>query len=78
MKAAVTSPGDGKVLVVDGGGSSRRALLGDDLAMNASKKFVCPPMSTIRRLTILIAVGQASSSTVIFAIPTSSKASTSA
>ncbi|CEP02871.1 unnamed protein product (mitochondrion) [Plasmodiophora brassicae] len=37
VKAAVTSPGDGKVLVVDGGGSSRRALLGDDLAMNASK-----------------------------------------
>ena len=32
---AVKTPGDGRVLVVDGGGSLRRALLGDNLAANA-------------------------------------------
>ena len=32
VKAAVDSPGEGRVLVVDGGGSLRRALLGDNLA----------------------------------------------
>jgi regulator of ribonuclease activity A len=31
VKAAVESPGQGRVLVVDGGGSRRRALLGDKL-----------------------------------------------
>jgi regulator of ribonuclease activity A len=31
VKEAVESPGQGKVLVVDGGGSRRRALLGDKL-----------------------------------------------
>jgi regulator of ribonuclease activity A len=32
VRKAVESPGDGRVLVVDGGGSMRRALLGDRLA----------------------------------------------
>lgn len=32
VKELVNKPGDGKVLVVDGGGSHRRALLGDMLA----------------------------------------------
>ena len=32
VKAAVDSPGQGRVLVVDGGGSLRRALVGDMLA----------------------------------------------
>ncbi len=32
VKAAVTSPGEGHVLVVDGGGSLRSALVGDRLA----------------------------------------------
>jgi regulator of ribonuclease activity A len=31
VREAVMSPGDGRVLVVDGGGSRRRALLGDQL-----------------------------------------------
>ena len=31
VKEAVEGPGDGKVLVIDGGGSRRRALLGDRL-----------------------------------------------
>ncbi len=31
VKEAVEGPGEGKVLVVDGGGSRRRALLGDKL-----------------------------------------------
>ena len=35
VKEAVESAGDGRVLVVDGGGSRRRALLGDKLAAAA-------------------------------------------
>ena len=37
VKAALDSPGEGRVLVVDGGGSLRRALLGDMLAEKAAK-----------------------------------------
>jgi regulator of ribonuclease activity A len=37
VKAAVESPGLGRVLVVDGGGSLRRALLGGNLAAAAAK-----------------------------------------
>ena len=37
VKAAVESPGLGRVLVVDGGGSMRRALLGGNLAAAAAK-----------------------------------------
>jgi regulator of ribonuclease activity A len=37
VKAAVESPGQGRVLVVDGGGSLRRALLGGNLAAAAAK-----------------------------------------
>lgn len=36
LKEQVALPGDGKVLVVDGGGSLRRALLGDMLAQSAA------------------------------------------
>lgn len=36
VKAQVATPGKGKVLVVDGGGSLRRALLGDMLAAKAA------------------------------------------
>jgi regulator of ribonuclease activity A len=36
VKAAVESPGEGRVLVVDGGGSLRRALLGGNLASAAA------------------------------------------
>lgn len=35
VREAVSSPGAGKVLVVDGGGSMRRAMLGDNLAAKA-------------------------------------------
>ena len=35
VKAAVESPGEGRVLVVDGGGSRRRALLGGNLGLAA-------------------------------------------
>ena len=35
VKAKVSEPGNGKVIVVDGGGSLRRALLGDQLAEKA-------------------------------------------
>ena len=35
VKAKVNEPGKGKVIVVDGGGSLRRALLGDQLAEKA-------------------------------------------
>ncbi|QYJ84630.1 putative 4-hydroxy-4-methyl-2-oxoglutarate aldolase [Shewanella mesophila] len=35
LKELLAQPGDGKVLVVDGGGSSRRALLGDMIAQSA-------------------------------------------
>jgi regulator of ribonuclease activity A len=35
LKAAVSEPGDGQVLVVDGGGSLRYALLGDNIALLA-------------------------------------------
>jgi regulator of ribonuclease activity A len=37
VKAAVESPGDARVLVVDGGGSLRRALLGGNLAAAAAQ-----------------------------------------
>lgn len=37
VKACLGEPGDGKVLVVDGGGSMRRAMLGDMLAASAVK-----------------------------------------
>lgn len=37
VKAAVESPGEGRVLVVDGGGSLRRALLGGNLALAATR-----------------------------------------
>ena len=37
VKAAVESPGAGRVLVVDGGGSLRRALLGGNLAATAAR-----------------------------------------
>ena len=37
VKAAVGSPGEGRVLVVDGGASMRRALLGGNLAAAAAK-----------------------------------------
>jgi len=37
IKAAVESPGQGRVLVVDGGGSVRRSLLGGNLAAAAAK-----------------------------------------
>ena len=37
VKAAVESPGQGRVLVVDGGGSLRRALLGGNLGAAAAK-----------------------------------------
>ena len=37
VKAAVDSPGEGRVLVVDGGGSLRRALLGGNLGASAAK-----------------------------------------
>lgn len=37
VREQVAQPGDGKVLVVDGGGSMRRAMLGDMLAEKASK-----------------------------------------
>ena len=36
VKEAVQEPGDGRVLVVDGGGSLRHALLGDQLADRAA------------------------------------------
>jgi regulator of ribonuclease activity A len=35
VAAAVATPGNGRVLVVDGGGSRRRSLLGDNLARQA-------------------------------------------
>ncbi|MBI3367129.1 MAG: ribonuclease E activity regulator RraA [Burkholderiales bacterium] len=37
VKAAVDSPGQGRVLVVDGGGSKRRALLGGNLGGAAAR-----------------------------------------
>lgn len=37
VKAAVDSPGEGRVLVVDGGGSLRRALVGGNLATAAAR-----------------------------------------
>lgn len=38
VKQAVESPGHGRVLVVDGGGSLRRALLGGNLAASAARQ----------------------------------------
>lgn len=37
VRQALDAPGDGRVLVIDGGGSLRRALLGDQLAALAVK-----------------------------------------
>lgn len=37
VKAALESPGDGRVLVVDGGGSLRRALVGGNIAAAAAR-----------------------------------------
>lgn len=37
VKAALESPGEGRVLVVDGGGSLRRALIGGNIAASAAK-----------------------------------------
>ncbi|PWW48947.1 ribonuclease E activity regulator RraA [Melaminivora alkalimesophila] len=37
VKAAVETPGGGRVLVVDGGGSLRRALVGGNLAASAAR-----------------------------------------
>ncbi|MFK7732691.1 MAG: ribonuclease E activity regulator RraA [Pseudomonadales bacterium] len=37
VKQALAEPGQGRVLVVDGGGSLRRALLGDQIALSAVK-----------------------------------------
>jgi regulator of ribonuclease activity A len=37
VKSELAKNGQGKVLVVDGGGSTRRALLGDMIALNACK-----------------------------------------
>jgi regulator of ribonuclease activity A len=37
LREALTEPGQGRVLVVDGGGSLKRALLGDELATLAVK-----------------------------------------
>ena len=37
VKETASTPGQGKVMVVDGGGSMRRALLGDMIAENAVK-----------------------------------------
>lgn len=37
VKACVAEPGEGRVIVVDGGGSRRRALLGDMLAEQAAR-----------------------------------------
>ncbi len=37
VKERLAQPGDGQVLVVDGGGSLRRALLGDQIAASAVK-----------------------------------------
>ncbi|MEQ8264305.1 ribonuclease E activity regulator RraA [Pseudohaliea sp.] len=37
VKSLVQEPGEGRVIVVDGGGSLRRALLGDMLAADAAK-----------------------------------------
>src|SRR5690606_26772982 len=37
VKAATESPGNGRVLVVDGGGSVRRALVGGNVAATAAK-----------------------------------------
>ena len=37
VRSTLTTPGDGRVLVIDGGGSLRRALVGDQLAEIAVK-----------------------------------------
>jgi regulator of ribonuclease activity A len=37
VKVALESPGEGRVLVVDGGGSLRRALVGGNIAASAAK-----------------------------------------
>ena len=37
VREAVAEPGQGRVLVVDGGGSTRRSMLGDNLAAMAAK-----------------------------------------
>ncbi|HMM26498.1 MAG TPA: ribonuclease E activity regulator RraA, partial [Pseudoxanthomonas mexicana] len=37
VRELAATPGEGRVMVVDGGGSLRRALLGDQIAANAVK-----------------------------------------
>lgn len=37
VREAVAEPGQGRVLVIDGGGSTRRSMLGDNLAAMAAK-----------------------------------------
>jgi regulator of ribonuclease activity A len=37
VREAVAEPGEGRVLVIDGGGSTRRSMLGDNLAAMATK-----------------------------------------
>ena len=37
VREAVAEPGEGRVLVIDGGGSTRRSMLGDNLAAMAAK-----------------------------------------
>jgi regulator of ribonuclease activity A len=37
VREAVAEPGEGRVLVIDGGGSTRRSMLGDNLAALATK-----------------------------------------
>ncbi len=37
IREAVASPGEGRVLVIDGGGSMRRALVGGNLAQSAAR-----------------------------------------
>ncbi|MGY3958421.1 putative 4-hydroxy-4-methyl-2-oxoglutarate aldolase [Aeromonas popoffii] len=38
VRELVTRPGQGRVMVIDGGGSLRRALLGDQLALKAAEQ----------------------------------------
>ena len=50
VRDAVNSPGEGRVLVVDGGGSLRRALVGGNLAVAAAKvdaRELSPEMPTM-------------------------------
>jgi len=51
VKAALESPGDGRVLVVDGGGSLRRALVGGMIGASAAKNGWPGSSSTARCAT---------------------------